>query len=158
MTAARNSSANGRPNKKRTWVAPAVPSVAVSSRWVAFRTVWLAAAITVDSAQSQSVIASLSPSWPDLFRRSTPLPAARKTRMPATRAGMTALTGLRLHSRRLSGRDHVVHVHVGGELPAVGQRMVDHAGFVDHPKAALLERDLELVRGDELLPLMGAAR
>ena len=52
-TAARKTSANGNPNRKRTWVAPTVPSRAVSSRWVALRTVWAAAAMTVNSAQSQ---------------------------------------------------------------------------------------------------------
>jgi hypothetical protein len=54
-TMPRKTSAKGRPNRKRTWVAPAVPSDLVSDRCVALRTVWLAAAITVNSAQSQSV-------------------------------------------------------------------------------------------------------
>ena len=51
-TPARNTSANGNPNRKRTWVAPTVPSVAVSSRCMALRAVWLKAATTVNSAQS----------------------------------------------------------------------------------------------------------
>ena len=46
-------SAKGSPNRNRTCVAPAVPSDVVSSRWVALRTVWAAAAMTVNSAQSQ---------------------------------------------------------------------------------------------------------
>src|SRR5438105_221381 len=51
----RKRSANGNPNRKRTWVAPTVPSVAVSSRCAALRTVWLAAAMTVNNAHSQEV-------------------------------------------------------------------------------------------------------
>ena len=38
-TTARNSSANGRPNRKRTCVAPTVPSVLISSRCMALRSV-----------------------------------------------------------------------------------------------------------------------
>ena len=49
-TPARKTSANGKPNRKRTWVAPTVPSFAVSSRCVALRTVCAAAAMTVNSA------------------------------------------------------------------------------------------------------------
>ena len=52
-TAARNTSANGKPNRKRTCVAPTVPRLAVSSRCMALRTVWLNAAMTVKTAQSQ---------------------------------------------------------------------------------------------------------
>jgi hypothetical protein len=39
ITPSRKISANGKPNKKRTWVAPTVPSWDVSSRCVALRTV-----------------------------------------------------------------------------------------------------------------------
>ena len=61
-TSARKANANGNPNRKRTWVAPTVPSVAVSSRWVALRTVWLAAAMMVKTTQSQEEsLISLSP-------------------------------------------------------------------------------------------------
>ena len=42
--------------------------------------------------------------------------------------------------------DHVIDVHVGGELPAVGKQIVDHAGLVGDVQAALLDRDFELVR------------
>src|SRR6185437_7674835 len=52
MTPARNNNANGKPNKKRTWAAPTVPSVAVSSRCMALRAVCAAAAISVKTAQS----------------------------------------------------------------------------------------------------------
>ena len=52
VTPARNSSANGKPNRKRTCVAPTVPSVAVSSRCMALRAVCAAAAISVKTAQS----------------------------------------------------------------------------------------------------------
>src|SRR5947199_10645680 len=54
-TPARKRSANGHPNRKRTWVAPAVPSVAVSSRCVALRTVCAPAAIKVKTAQSTAL-------------------------------------------------------------------------------------------------------
>jgi hypothetical protein len=52
MTAGRKITAKGKPNRKRTWVAPTVPSVALSSRCMALRAVWAAAAITVKTAQS----------------------------------------------------------------------------------------------------------
>src|SRR5262245_13150221 len=62
ITPARKTSANGKPNRKRTWVAPTVPSLAVSSRWVALRTVCAAAAISVNTTHSQPV--SLIPHLP----------------------------------------------------------------------------------------------
>src|ERR1700686_2610190 len=49
---AKKMSANGKPNRNRTWVAPTVPSVAVSSRCMALRAVCAAAAISVKTAQS----------------------------------------------------------------------------------------------------------
>jgi hypothetical protein len=52
MSPNRKSSANGNPNRKRTWVAPTVPRVAVSSRCMALRAVCAAAAINVKTAQS----------------------------------------------------------------------------------------------------------
>ena len=55
ITPASDSSANGKPNRKRTCVAPTVPSVVVNSRCMALRAVWLAAAIRVKTAQSQPV-------------------------------------------------------------------------------------------------------
>src|SRR5215217_1545708 len=45
--------ANGNPNRKRTWVAPTVPRLPVSSRCMALRAVWAAAAMMVKSAHSQ---------------------------------------------------------------------------------------------------------
>src|SRR5215468_10160933 len=118
-SARRNSAANGSPNRKRTCVAPAVPSVVVSSRWVALRTVWLAAAMTVKSAQSQ-------------------LPSSI--------------------SVALLGSEHVIHVHVGGRLPAVGNKVVDNAGFVGDAQTVAFEGGGELVRGHEFVPLVRAAR
>ena len=53
MITARKTSAKGKPNRKRTWVAPTVPSVTVSSRCMALRRVWAKAAIMVKTAQSQ---------------------------------------------------------------------------------------------------------
>src|SRR5438552_12753158 len=52
---------------------------------------------------------------------------------------------------------HVVHIHVGRKLPAVGDGIVDHAGLVDRGEPVPLQHGLELVRGDELVPLVGAA-
>src|SRR5262245_25799117 len=159
-TPTRNSTANGRPNRKRTCVAPAVPSVVVSSRCVALRTVWLAAAITVNSAHSQldsgittlSVMAGLVPAI-HVF------PSTSKTWMPGTRPGMTtSFVGRLSRSRRLLGRDHVVHVHVGRELPAVSEQVIDDASLLRHGHPALFERNLELIWRDELVPLVGAAR
>ena len=54
-TPARNTSANGKPNRKRTWVAPTVPSARVSSRCMALRAVWPAAASSVKGIQSKLV-------------------------------------------------------------------------------------------------------
>ena len=54
-TPARNTSTNGKPNRKRTCVAPTVPSVTVSSRCIALRSVWANAAMTVKTAHSQGV-------------------------------------------------------------------------------------------------------
>src|SRR6185312_12016269 len=54
-TAARNTIANGKPNRKRTCVAPTVPSTAVSSRCMALRAVWPAAASSVKGIQRMPV-------------------------------------------------------------------------------------------------------
>ena len=50
-TAARNSSAKGKPNRKRTKVAPSAPSLGVSSRCMALRAVWPAAPSKVKMTQ-----------------------------------------------------------------------------------------------------------
>src|SRR5918999_4600596 len=52
-TSARKSPPNGRPNRKRTCVAPTVPSVAVSSFCMALRSVCPPAAAIVNTTQSQ---------------------------------------------------------------------------------------------------------
>src|SRR6266436_1959370 len=118
MTAARKTSAKGNPNRKRTWVAPTVPRLAVNPRWVALRTVWAAAAMMVKKAHSHdgSSIA------------------------------------------RLLGGHHVVHVHVAGDPPAVGEKVVDHSGLIYDREAADLQRGRELVGGNELFPAMSAPR
>src|ERR1700722_2609796 len=46
-------SAKGKPKRNRTWVAPTVPRLVVSSRCIALRSVWANAAMTVKTAQSQ---------------------------------------------------------------------------------------------------------
>ena len=55
---ARNSSANGSPNRKRTCVAPTVPRTAVSSFCMALRSTWPPAAATVKTAHSQGMSAA----------------------------------------------------------------------------------------------------
>ena len=52
-TPPRRTMANGKPNRKRTWVAPTVPSAVVSSRCMALRAVWPAAASSVKGIQSK---------------------------------------------------------------------------------------------------------
>src|SRR5690242_18068540 len=54
-TAIRKTAAKGKPNRKRTWVAPTVPSAAVNSRCIALRAVWPAAANRVNGIQSTPV-------------------------------------------------------------------------------------------------------
>ena len=53
ITMARKIKENGKPNRKRTCVAPTVPRLAVSERCVALRTVCAAAAMMVKTAHSQ---------------------------------------------------------------------------------------------------------
>ena len=53
---------------------------------------------------------------------------------------------------------HVVHVHVGRDGPFVGERVVDHAGLFGDGELVVSEMVREFVGGDELVPLMGAAR
>src|ERR1700694_5720450 len=113
MTAARKTSANGKPNRNRTWVAPTVPRLAVRPRWVALRTVCAAAAMMVKRAQSHD--------------------------------GSSI-------ARLLSGH-HIVHVHVARDLPAVGEKIVDHPGLVDDGEVVAFERCCELVWSNEFFPL-----
>ena len=54
-TIARNTRPKGRPNRKRTCVAPTVPSVAVSSFCCALRNTWPAAATTVKTAHNHGI-------------------------------------------------------------------------------------------------------
>src|ERR1041385_9257098 len=54
-TTIKNTIAKGNPNRKRTWVAPTVPSAAVSSRCMALRAVWPAAASSVKGIQRRLV-------------------------------------------------------------------------------------------------------
>lgn len=56
-TSARNMSAKGRPNRKRTKVAPAVPSVAMRSRCMALRAVCAPEAATVKTIHNQEGMA-----------------------------------------------------------------------------------------------------
>src|SRR5260370_29581884 len=116
MTAARKTSAKGKPNRNRTWVAPTVPSLAVRPRWVALRTVCAAAAMMVKRGQDH--------------------------------AGS--------NNARLLGGHHIVHVHVARDLPAVGEKIIDHPGLIDDGEAGEFERGRQFVWCNELFPLMGA--
>src|ERR1051326_3762622 len=132
-TAARNTSANGQPNRNRTWVAPTVPSRAVSSRCIALRAVCPAAAMIVNTAQSQlrSIIGNFA--------------------MVCGERGGGGSTPPR-------GRDHVVHVDIVGKLPGVGEEVVDDAFDRREAQAGNLHRGLELVRRHQYVPAVGAAR
>ena len=56
-------------------------------------------------------------------------------------------------------RQHVVHVDVGGQLPAVGEQIVDHARSRRSPAGRCCSIAISSSFGrDELVPLMGAAR
>src|ERR1700686_4620038 len=79
----RKTSAKGKPNRNRTWVAPTVPRLLVSSRCIALRSVCANAAMTVKTAHSQA----------DIMARTL---------------------------RAILGNEHVIDVHIGCELPAVG--------------------------------------
>ena len=61
-TPIKDSNANGKPNRNRTWVAPTVPRLVVSSRCMALRKVWKNAAVTVKTIQSQPAI--ITPPFP----------------------------------------------------------------------------------------------
>src|ERR1051326_585530 len=135
-TAARNTSANGQPNRNRTWVAPMVPSRAVSSRCMALRAVCPAAAMMVNTAQSQlrSIIGNFAMVCGDKGRR------------------------LAAGSFPPRGGDHVVHVDIVGKLPGVGEEVVDDAFDLGEAQAGNLHRGLELVRRHHSAPAVGAAR
>src|SRR3954471_4961219 len=55
-TTARNSSENGKPNRKRILVAPQVPSGFVSDRCIALRATWPSAAMTVKGIQRLAMV------------------------------------------------------------------------------------------------------
>ncbi|KTT56978.1 hypothetical protein SB7C_12185, partial [Staphylococcus epidermidis] len=75
---------------------------------------------------------------------------------------------LRLYSRQrpkrtaglhhLLGDDHVVHVHVGRQAPAVGERAVDDAALLGDDEAIVEQVFRQLIRGDEFAPFMRSAR
>src|SRR5215213_2857120 len=54
--------------------------------------------------------------------------------------------------------NHVVHVHVGGQTPAIGERIVHNPGLVGDGELIFIKMMREFVGGDELVPLMSAAR
>ena len=58
MTPTRKTITNGKPNRKRTCVAPTVPSFVVSSRCMALRSVCMKAAKTVKMTHSQDDVIS----------------------------------------------------------------------------------------------------
>src|SRR3984957_16870019 len=140
ITPSRKTITNGKPNRKRTWVAPTVPSLPVSSRCMALRSVCMKAAMTVKTTQSQD----------DVIAIRIPGPGTAVRRTASLRDGRA--------SRRLLRDHHVVDVRVARELPAVGHKIVDDAAFAGDMQPAPLDRNLEFVRRDELVPSMGAAR
>src|SRR6478672_851471 len=80
-TPARNSSAKGRPNRKRTCVAPTVPRVAVSSFCMALRSTCPPQATTVNTAHNHGMApAPPTPALHPALGHSTELPAAQQRR------------------------------------------------------------------------------
>ena len=152
MTPARNTTANGKPNRKRTWVAPTVPSVLISSRWAALRMVCDAAATIVKTAHKRSgdhgrsgereengggqhrgLRSEAAPSRDGDRELQGPAdgtgPASQTRRTPA-RAGASTPPAV----KRSIGRDHLgaverlaeMVVHAGGE--ALGDVLGEDAG------------------------------
>src|SRR5262245_21499690 len=127
ITPTRNNSANGKPNRNRTCVAPTVPSLAVSSRCVAVRTVCAAAAISVNTTHSQPV--SPIPSF---------LPATRRPQssMPRLHASVISrMGGFRFWRKRgMMGRQQGMIMSESRRIGFVGM------GNMGVPMAANLMR------------------
>src|ERR1700750_3338250 len=130
MTTTKKMIENGKPNRKRILVAPQVPSGPVRLRCIALRATWPSAAMMVKGIQSAAVLimregiglaarkvrhraGRSSPGQPPGLYK-TPISA----RQPRTQCEHTASENLRRPLRD----HHVVHVGVGREAPAVGER------------------------------------
>src|SRR5262249_3399884 len=62
------------------------------------------------------------------------------------------------NSHHLFGDHHVVDVVIRRQAPAVGEGAVDHAGLLGDGEPVVEQIFRQFVGGDELVPLMGAAR
>src|ERR1700730_9393852 len=160
ITTAKKISENGKPNRKRILVAPQVPSGAVNCRCIALRATWPSAATMVKGIQSVAMpsmwgsrvgglkIAATVPIRRYAVNRQNcmrhqpqrrPREQERKTfSLPNSNSGSSPL---RHH--------HVVHVHVGGDAPAVGERAVDHADLLGDGELVVCKMMREVIGGDE---------
>src|SRR5215831_8485693 len=88
---------------------------------------------------------SWQPKWPERQARME----SRTESAPVSRRQSRAP-----RSSGLLRNDHVIDIYIGGELPAVSEQIVDHAGLGNEAQAALLDGDFKLIWGDEFVPLM----
>src|SRR5450759_2086552 len=133
-TIAKNTIENGKPNRNRILVAPQVPSGPVNCRCIALRATCPSAAVMVKGIQSVAIL--------NMGAAVFTLPWRGRVRIKIV---LDYSHPLRHH--------HVIHVHVGGEAPAVGERAVDHAGLFGDAKLVVLQMMGEFVRGNELVPV-----
>src|SRR5450631_3386382 len=168
ITTAKKISENGKPNRKRILVAPQVPSGAVNWRCIALRATWPRAATIVKGIQSVAMpsmwgsrvslaeMAATVPMRPCAGNRQNCMRHRPRRRRCERSQGRQELgvppSNSSSDPRR---RHHVVHVHVGGDAPAVGERAVDHAGLLGDGELVVFKMMREFVGGDELVPLMG---
>src|SRR6267154_1056808 len=127
ITTAKNTSENGKPNRKRMLVAPQVPSGPVNCRCIALRATCPSAAVTVKGIQSVAMlIMEDSVSGPGLARhREGRSPRGQPSGLHATPTTSSSLPSRNDDELSYPLRHHhVIHVHVGGEAPAVGEGTV----------------------------------
>src|SRR5207249_5710078 len=134
-TTAKKTIENGNPNRKRILVAPQMPSGPVNCRCIALRATWPSAAVMVKGIQS----VAMANMWGILTGWKPPHRAGRESN--GQPAGLHATPPLVSSLRKagttegplhhLFGDHHVVHVHVGGEAPFVGERAIHHTGLFD---------------------------
>src|SRR5436305_6579261 len=140
-TAAKNAIENGNPNRKRMLVAPQVPRGPVNCRCMALRATCPSAAVIVNGIQSEAMLNicgrdSDGARQPPCRAR----PIASTIRIACTNREVVAANArcsdpLRHH--------HVVHVHVGGQTPAVGERAIDDSGLFDDGELVVLQMTRE---------------
>src|SRR6185437_8347116 len=87
------------------------------------------------------------------MRRTSPTKASRSSASPGCRAPTPdAAPG------SVERENHVVDVEVGGESPAIRQRIVAEAGDLGGAQPIAAQRGGEFRRADEFAPFVGAAR